>query len=384
MVSEDVRASYAAYVQAVAQWLSDVTAELETRGVEAMKSAPPLPSRPSAFLDDAAYRNYWCALQDINRRPVGVSPMNGWPTSLPVPIMRIGTTTTSPAQVSSGTENIGTLNHRTRVLVDASRPAAGNVVEVAADSEVVLHPWAATSIKDVEARANRLLHAALPGQFQLAINIKGPSSWFLGDPPEWRAVLPGPDGLACDLERLSRAQLRWATLSIAGSLASSATDRPALLCIDEPEAGLHRLVEQALPQRLVDLCSAGGTSVLAATHSPALLDARSIGLVHAQRTGTAATSLVSLEVGVGRQLLDEEAHRLGIPVSDLIAMTRVAVLVEGSHDECVLHVVARRLGRGGGAPVSDARRAERAGASRRTGALRRAPRREHRRHSRQP
>ena len=112
-------------------------------------------------------------------------------------------------------------------------------------------------------------------------------------------------------------------------------DAPGVYVIDEPEAHLHPAAIASVRAWLEDLAGTA-TAVLAATHSPMLLDtdshlARRV-LVLPRRGGTELQALT----GIMDERLAGAASELGITKGDLLLMTRLVVFVEGPHDVIVL------------------------------------------------
>jgi hypothetical protein len=112
-------------------------------------------------------------------------------------------------------------------------------------------------------------------------------------------------------------------------------DAPGVYVIDEPEAHLHPAAIASVRAWLEDLAGTA-TAVLAATHSPMLLDTDSHlatrVLVRPRRGGTELQALT----GIMDERLAGAASELGITKGDLLLMTRLVVFVEGPHDVIVL------------------------------------------------
>ena len=136
---------------------------------------------------------------------------------------------------------------------------------------------------------------------------------------------------ARDIVEAARAE----PLSQAAVRLDSADDAPGVYVIDEPEAHLHPAAIASVRAWLEELARTA-TAVLAATHSPMLLDTDShlTTRVLVQR-GDGETELQAL-TGITDDRLAEAASELGITKGDLLLMTRLAVFVEGSHEVIVL------------------------------------------------
>lgn len=173
------------------------------------------------------------------------------------------------------------------------------------------------------------------------------------------------DGMA--LESLSRAERNWAGVCIQLALKATYTEHAAapthvpsadnlgfdpfvFLILDEPEAALHRTAEAHMAQGLANLASRANFYLVAATHSPHLLDVpsafvqrvyrRSEAVVQVDRTyGEWKADL--LDISVTRTAALTEVNRrdleaLGLEPSDLLRRQRALLLVEGLHDELLI------------------------------------------------
>lgn len=113
------------------------------------------------------------------------------------------------------------------------------------------------------------------------------------------------------------------------------SDAPAFYIADEPEAHLHPAALQSVRKWLARLAEAAAT-VLVATHSTALLDSSSelVRRVLVLRDGE-VTRLRRLTGALSGELA-QVSEDLGITKGELLLMTRLAVFVEGPHDEIIL------------------------------------------------
>lgn len=215
------------------------------------------------------------------------------------------------------------------------------------------------SLRDVAAELTRYVNAALkemlPEPPTATLRITPLALRFVSPTAMWeftRADQGALSGSALRLEDLSRAERQWATRALGealywhrrGLLAASIDPlRPCLELIDEPESGLHRAAESRMAAALVDQRADSRRVIVAATHSPELLDARDSRPVEVQRGGGwAGRSLVH-----PLDLADRSAlGRLGLNPSDLLRFTRIILLVEGQHDQTLLEAfVGDRLRR---------------------------------------
>lgn len=129
---------------------------------------------------------------------------------------------------------------------------------------------------------------------------------------------------------LSAAQFRWAVCSMELVAAQTSGHTSPLLVLDEPEAGLHRSAEAFMAKSLTWLADQG-VQVVAATHTPALLN-EPTATVHEVRPREHALAGVVQPLG-SVQL--ESLARLGLQPSDLLNRYRVVMLVEGHHEKLV-------------------------------------------------
>lgn len=187
-----------------------------------------------------------------------------------------------------------------------------------------------------QVEANRLFSSLLLDNPELVLRQTSGLQSLIGPPFEWRArVDPGvwrgfarSDSVPLDV--LSYAQQRWARFAISRSAAEGATGDSELLMIDEPEQGLHRAAERKLAEGLSRVTRDHGLTVIAATHSPDLLnrpDARVLGVTR-MRGATRIREVTPPD--------RESMGELGLTPSDLLSRVRTFILVEGAHDRAVL------------------------------------------------
>jgi hypothetical protein len=130
---------------------------------------------------------------------------------------------------------------------------------------------------------------------------------------------------------LSEAQQRWIDYSFRLAHLTFYTS-PLLILADEPDNGLHTTASRAA---LESLSTVGGT-VVVASHSVAALRLNKGRIIHVQRDADGSTFIESINHEDGDLL---NALKLGVDQSDLLALKRVAVFVEGSHDVLVLRAL---------------------------------------------
>lgn len=194
--------------------------------------------------------------------------------------------------------------------------------------------------------ADELLSQVLPGSPRLSFKVGHPEDWVRGIPPGWYA-----DDV--HISRMPYSQQGWARQVIglanvcrrdAGvndAAFEAARPRPLLLLCDEPERGLHRLLENRLALGVSDAMRRLGGSALMATHAPSMLASPLVNpiLVTRNRAGVALRP-VGLSVADGASLA-RSANDLGLNAGDLWALTRLTIVVEGVHDELVFKTLLR-------------------------------------------
>jgi energy-coupling factor transporter ATP-binding protein EcfA2 len=229
--------------------------------------------------------------------------------------------------------------------------------------------------KVIEAEANRVAPGFVTRQGTIGIEILPVSVWG-GGLPRVRATFTEPGQETRDLTVVGAGTARWAAAAArlacrrlqagrqvvaddAGTpvedaaekrrivrLARSApftqqavhlepSDAPAVYIADEPEAHLHPTALHSVRKWLTELAEKA-TTVLVATHSYALLDSTSelVNRVHVGRNedGTQLRHMTGA--------LDEELERvsedLGISRGEILLTTRLALFVEGPHDQIIL------------------------------------------------
>lgn len=269
---------------------------------------------------------------------LGSSPIHSWPSSVPVPLIKLGRIWQGPAQVFMDSMPTEEIQQKSLLLVAAGAGRRNPVVEASDDSDVVIAAGARNAALKAVREANRILDLLGDFPFQLRFDTGTPSEWFSGKTPRWVAFPRDQEQISIPLHDLSFSQQRWTRFALSLFLYGAVQGKPLVIILDEPEQGLHRQLETRVArgvQQLGDVFT--DVSIMGATHSPAFLDPRlGARLLHLTLTGGAETAIRPLEVGVAQKSLDEESERLGIRPSDLLSMTRVAVIVEGTHDQIVL------------------------------------------------
>lgn len=186
--------------------------------------------------------------------------------------------------------------------------------------------WFSGELDATVSRINEIYGDMLDGAPELTLVPGEYLDWMTGRPFRWQG-----DGFP--LEQLSRAQQRWARISIGLGLSAGR----GLIVIDEPEAALHRTAEGRMAHGLTQL-AAEGYNVVVATHTPALINNPAGHKLRCIKENGRST-IVPLEKPDLQNLED-----LGLQPSDLLGGVRIFVLVEGQHDEQVLqHFLSPQL-----------------------------------------
>jgi energy-coupling factor transporter ATP-binding protein EcfA2 len=207
---------------------------------------------------------------------------------------------------------------------DHAHDGQGSLLVEHSDGSVTLQPELASTIDAMAADATRFARLLLEGAPELRCEISSAAEWYRLPPFRWVAL--DPTGIWVELEVLSRAQRRWAELSIALAL-DARTGVPLVIVIDEPEAALHRRAERHLVRGLDQLSRELNACVVVATHSPAFFEQTNANLVHVYREPGGHTSLSEMP-----PLLRDGVDDLGLHPSDLLQLCRTVVLVEGQHE----------------------------------------------------
>lgn len=201
--------------------------------------------------------------------------------------------------------------------------------ELAVDAEVTA---GATAVAE---RATELARAVLSATPRLQFDWRTPLHWVKGDLPGWVAC--EDEDVKYGLDHLSAAQSRWAHVAIELALQERDGALPTVFLCDEPENGLHPQAESALPRALSQLFPTSQGAAIVATHSPSLLDAQNVSPLHVGRDGDGKVTVAPVQLASTDSAVREKlAEQLGLVPSDLLALTRVAVLVEGMHDQAAL------------------------------------------------
>jgi AAA domain, putative AbiEii toxin, Type IV TA system len=228
----------------------------------------------------------------------------------------------------------------------------------------------------IEEEANRVAPSFLRSQGEIGVEVLPVSVWGPED-HRVRVTFTGRDGERRDLRVVGAGTARWAAAAVqlacrrlekgrqvvtdrAGAViddVAAARDlmqearaeplnqttvrleplnTPGVYVVDEPEAHLHPAAIASVRTWLEELAQTMTTTVLAASHSPILLNTSShqakrvLVLPRHDRTELRPVA------GTLDDNLSEAADELGITKGDLLLMTRLVVFVEGPHDAIIL------------------------------------------------
>lgn len=196
------------------------------------------------------------------------------------------------------------------------------------------------SVAHVVSEANWIFETALPGSPVLRFHVGKPADWINLRLPRWQFRSHGSAAWR-ELDGLSSAQRRWASVAISLALVRVGVEPVVLIC-DEPEAGMHRLAERRLAAKLGRIAERTGAAVLVATHSPFLLTSEDVDPMHVYRRGPESCGVEPAALSlIDRTAAEWTAGRLGLSVADLVPLMRLAIVVEGVHDELVLTALLR-------------------------------------------
>jgi energy-coupling factor transporter ATP-binding protein EcfA2 len=122
----------------------------------------------------------------------------------------------------------------------------------------------------------------------------------------------------------SQAERRWLLLG-----KKAMRESTKWLVIDEPESGMHRTAEAELAKVLSSHEWASSNILVVATHSPEFLNLPNANVIHVIKG--AAFNLTKIE--------REKFVDLGIRPSDLLAGTKIFLLVEGEHEKIIFETM---------------------------------------------
>lgn len=182
---------------------------------------------------------------------------------------------------------------------------------------------------ELEDAASAVMASLFDDPPALRLWLGGADEWFNGRPPRWDAEW----GSRFPISQLGDAHRRYARFAIGTAL--NPIHGPGLLgtiaLIDEPERSLHRTAEVRLATGLGSIAD----TVVVATHSPLLLDKPDASLLHVHR-GHRRILVDTLELGDLRRSGSGIRGGLGMAPHELFGLLRVAIVVEGIHDQAVI------------------------------------------------
>jgi hypothetical protein len=234
----------------------------------------------------------------------------------------------------------GTLNRLLALAAKIPGPTKVPLVTTGADGTTKLNAPLLTALRGIEQSAMQHAEAVLLEPPRLRFQLRTADDWLSGVRPAWEYYEKWNDRWL-PIDQLSSARERWVRLSI--ELAAAPVDEvPAVFVCDEPERGLHRLAEGRLSRGLPSLALSRPFGVLAATHSPALLNSADIRPLLVSRPDSSGARVREVEISLLDRIHTETtAYELGLSVGDLWSLGRVIVVVEGLHDEMVFGSLLR-------------------------------------------
>lgn len=201
-----------------------------------------------------------------------------------------------------------------------------------------INPVVLVAAEEISIRASKYFSKLMPDAPLLVCEVRDLSQWGINEPFEWVAKekfrnVHEAESIIHNVPilNLSNAQKRWAEFAIKLSMIKSDDQRPLLMVLDEPEAGLHRKAERQLASGITQITKEFGAKCLLATHSPIFLNDKNNNLIHVNREDSGNTKIGTLPAELSDRLDD-----YGIDRSDLLQFVNKFVIVEGSHDVWVL------------------------------------------------
>lgn len=258
----------------------------------------------------------------------------GWPDWAAIPVVEIAVVDQLPITVVDD-RALDVNDLARRHLIEATD---GQIVDALDGADIVFSEQVLELAKGLTDRAGRILNSILSGAPLPTFVLGTPNGWFAGEPPHWTAV-ESHSRMVVELCDLSTAQQRWATLSIALAVQQASDDAlPVLFLCDEPEMGLHRSAEEALPSGLSAVAREADAAIVVATHSAPMLNAWEVEKLYVARAPKGASTCRPLRDVVGTTWGDRDRllEQLGLTPADILQLVRVFVVVEGAHDQAII------------------------------------------------
>lgn len=316
-------------------WLSHKPTQSER---DDLKQRTELTSALSQFKIDASAA--FVVLDYIGQIPRApkLIPLPSW---IQLPVLDLGIEISAPpAEIVGGTDDLNWAVSTVEAAKIRIETETGQQVDLIDESGKFSAPIMA-DIKKIADRANAYLARIFPAPPLLVFEFGSPSTWLTGVQPFW-AFLPDNSKRTFPIEdTLSESQLRWAQIAIAVASART-TDRPVILVCDEPERGLHLSAARRLPGALAYITEHDEISAFIASHSHYTLAHPEVHATRIDRSKREGTTLFHNTIS----LIDTESRRrseaeLGLTAAELQSLMRVAVVVEGLHDEIVFKHLIR-------------------------------------------
>lgn len=209
--------------------------------------------------------------------------------------------------------------------------------EAVVDDQYDIRPQVVERIAELNDAVNTVLALLADDPPVVSLALEHPNRWLDGTSP-FRWVASDRESLTeVPITSLSDFQYRW-TLFALGLATSSLGDADALLLVDEPERAAHPQAVDRLSSGLAEVATRLDAAILAATHSPRMLDESDRRLMHVARDSMGRMKISTLEpwaseeVGVLRDVY-------GLSPSDILQLTRRFLVVEGQHEMAALDVL---------------------------------------------
>lgn len=209
--------------------------------------------------------------------------------------------------------------------------------EAVVDDQYDIRPQVVERITELNEAVNTVLALLVDDPPVVSLALEHPNRWLDGTSP-FRWVASDRESLTeVPITSLSDFQYRW-TLFALGLATSSLGDADALLLVDEPERAAHPQAVDRLSSGLAEVATRLDAAILAATHTPRMLDESDRRLMHVARDSMGRTKISTLEPWASREV-DVLRDVYGLSPSDILQLTRRFLVVEGQHEMAALDVL---------------------------------------------
>jgi len=212
---------------------------------------------------------------------------------------------------------------------------------LASDPPNSIAPWIVEAALRVQSEANVLLPTFVADAGAVVVELLPPVFWRSGEPRvnarfRFRSPLTlEPESESRAIEVIGAGHRRWASVTLleASRRLTTPPETTVIHLVDEPELHLHPMAISDVVDWLADRVGEGHL-VVAATHSPIVLNERTTRVIGALKTDGGPT-LVDLTTSV-MDSLRELAPELGLRPGDWVMSARGVLVVEGQHDLLVV------------------------------------------------